>query len=99
MSIGAFPIEAPFEIKGKNVNLLTYALGAAPEVFEAGFESREHIYPWMPWCHPAYKLSDSEAWVKFATESWQLGKEFNFTIRCATSNRFLGGCGLKKLRA
>jgi len=66
-------------------------------LFEAARESIDHVYPWLPWCHPDYSIADSQAWVERALREWSARSAYYFAIEDA-AGRFLGGCGLNELR-
>ncbi|MCF7804065.1 MAG: GNAT family N-acetyltransferase [Candidatus Marinimicrobia bacterium] len=67
------------------------------KLYEAAKESVEEVYPWLPWCHPAYSKEDSEAWIDHATQSWEDKTEFNFAIFAEDESRLLGGVGLNQI--
>jgi RimJ/RimL family protein N-acetyltransferase len=70
-----------------------YALGDAPALFEAATESIPDVFPWLPWCHPAYRLEEAQAWVEKQVGAFARAEEFEFVIQ-SPSGRFLGGCGI-----
>jgi len=59
-------------------------------------ESRDALARWLPWCHPAYSIADTEAWVRRQVAAFQTGEEYAFLISDET-NRILGTCGLNHL--
>jgi RimJ/RimL family protein N-acetyltransferase len=69
----------------------------ARALLEAARESREQIFPWLPWCHEGYVLADSEAWIARCATTWENGTEYNFAI-VDGADRLLGGCGLNQVR-
>lgn len=74
-----------------------YRTADADALFEAVRESIAHVSPWLPWCHAAYSLEDSRAWIAHCQDAWQTGTEYNFVI-VDQAGRLLGGCGLNQLR-
>ena len=70
-----------------------YALGDAPALFEAATESIPDVFPGLPWCHPAYRLDEAQAWVEKQVGAFARAEEFEFVIQ-SPSGRFLGGCGI-----
>ncbi|MBI4637161.1 MAG: GNAT family N-acetyltransferase [Candidatus Rokubacteria bacterium] len=82
---------------GGRILIRRYQPEDAPRVFEAASESIEQIFPWMPWCHPAYSLDESRAWIQHCEAAWATGAEYNFAV-VDHATRFLGGCGLNQLR-
>lgn len=65
--------------------------------FEAVSESIAQISPWMPWCHPAYSLEESCAWIEHCSRAWEEGSEYNFAV-ADPANHLLGSCGLNQFR-
>jgi ribosomal-protein-serine acetyltransferase len=76
------------------VVLRPYRLGDVGDLYEAARESVDQVHPWLPWCHPGFSKAEGEVWIRTQHDKWQTGEEFQFVIRDATSQRFLGGCGL-----
>lgn len=70
-----------------------YAADDAPALFEAATESTELIYPWLPWCHPGYRIEEARAWVEQKVASFAKGEEYEFVI-VSSDGRFTGGCGV-----
>ena len=77
------------------ISIRPYILEDIPRGFEAVLESKKDLAPWMPWCHAAYSIEDSRAWVESQIPAFQEGTEYSFVIVDA-ENRFLGGCGLNQ---
>ena len=65
-------------------------------LYEAARESIADAYPWLPWCHPEYSVSDAQGWVDSRDEAWDAGESFEFVIE-NDSAQFLGGCGLNQI--
>jgi RimJ/RimL family protein N-acetyltransferase len=89
--------EAPVSRPACVVGIRRYEPGDAEALFEAASESVEHIFPWLEWCHPGYRLQEASEWVKRCAALWKDDREYNFAI-VNKSNRILGGCGLNQLR-
>lgn len=66
-------------------------------LFEAARESITEVFPFLPWCHPDYKKSDSVDWLGYASKQWDSGENYAFAICDKGSGRFLGGCGLNRI--
>lgn len=79
-----------------SIALRPYRLGDELELFAAVDESRAQLAPWLPWCHPAYCLEDSRAWIAERPALFEQGKEYCFAIVDA-QGRMLGGCGLNRI--
>ena len=69
----------------------------AKEMFEAVRESIEEVYPWVPWCHPDYEMSECQEWLSQQNQYWKEGKKCSFTIRNQREH-LVGGCGLNHLK-
>jgi RimJ/RimL family protein N-acetyltransferase len=63
-------------------------------LFEAGRESINEVYPWLPWCHPEYSRRESREWVRLQPDAWDRGEAYNFAIIARGSGRYIGGCGI-----
>jgi RimJ/RimL family protein N-acetyltransferase len=80
------------------VRIRPYQASDAPLLLDAAIESREHLSPWLPWCHAEYNRSDSETWIRHCAEMQITRSEYHFVIT-DPDGRFLGGCGLNQIRA
>ena len=78
------------------VSIRPYALGDAPEHYEAVMESRNELRPWLPWCHDAYSLEDSRGWIEMQVAAFSQNTEYAFVITDA-GGKIVGGCGLNHL--
>ena len=65
-------------------------------LYEAARESIDDVGPWLEWCHPAYTIEESRAWIDHCTAARVAGDEFNFAI-VNDEGMMLGGCGLNRL--
>jgi RimJ/RimL family protein N-acetyltransferase len=75
------------------VSIRPYTLGDAEELCAAALESSREVHPWMPWCHPGYRLSDASGWLPAQAHQWASGEGFQFAIR-SNGGEYLGGCGI-----
>jgi ribosomal-protein-serine acetyltransferase len=73
-----------------------YRLNDAAEVFAAVRESIAELMPWMPWCHPEYRLEETRSWLEIQVPAFQQGTNFEFAIESGDGH-FLGGCGLNQI--
>lgn len=73
-----------------------YELDDAPDLFEAVRESMAELRPWMPWCHPGYLVTESQAWLGAQVAAFEAGTTFEFAI-ISGDGRYLGGCGLNQI--
>lgn len=76
-----------------DVSIRPYRLDDADRLFEAARESTRAVFPWLPWCHPEYKIEEAREWIGRQVEAFEQGAEFQFVVESA-EGRFLGGCGL-----
>ena len=76
--------------------LRPYSLPDIQPLFDAIIESRVHIAQWLPWCHAAYSIDDTRAWVTRQVHAFAAGEEYAFAI-CDSSGRLVGGCGLNHI--
>jgi len=66
-------------------------------LFEAAHESMAEVFPWLPWCHPGYKIADSRFWLSQQPELARKKEAWSFAIfsdEDPGETRLLGGCGL-----
>lgn len=64
------------------------------ELFEAAYESRQHCYEFLPWCHPEYSRDEAEAFVMSRQQVWDEQTDFSFAIIDEASEVLLGGTGV-----
>jgi RimJ/RimL family protein N-acetyltransferase len=77
------------------ISIRFYEPADAPRVVEAARESTAEVFPWMSWCHPAYSLEESAAFIAAQIEARKSGSAFEFAI--FEGERILGGCGLNTI--
>ena len=65
-------------------------------LYEAVRESVAEVSPWLPWCHPNYRIEDSYAFIMSREEDWGTG-EYSFGVFDAKTEMFLGGVGLNQV--
>jgi ribosomal-protein-serine acetyltransferase len=79
-----------------SVRIRPYVPHDAQRLYEAARESIPEVYPWLPWCHPGYTMTDAQSWVDSREQGWADGESYAFVIE-SDSARFLGGCGLNQI--
>lgn len=84
----------PTVLPGELVVLRKYATSDADDLYEAARESVDEVFPYLPWCHPAYRKRDSVNWLKAVQKQWKSGEGYDFAILDPSDQRYLGGCGL-----
>ena len=67
------------------------------ELFEAAYESSQHCYEFLPWCHPEYSRDEAEAFVLSRAQAWDEQTDFSFAIIDEASQAFLGGSGVNSI--
>ena len=80
------------------VILHRYRLEDIPDLVSAAHESVGTVFPWLPWCHKAFKLEEAQAWVSSQVQAWDARAGFEFVIRNA-SGEHVGGGGINSLRS
>jgi ribosomal-protein-serine acetyltransferase len=78
----------------ERVSIRPFRLEDVPALFAAVRESVNELSVWMPWCHAAYSMEESAAFVRTRGEEWEKGDEFSFVIGDGDSGTLLGGVGL-----
>lgn len=89
--------DIPLSFDTERLHIRRYQLGDTDTLFEGARESIEHIYPFLPWCHPAYSRDESREWLETIAPEWEKGTSYGFAIFDAADNRFLGGCGVNRM--
>lgn len=69
-----------------------------PLLFEAARESVAEVFPWLPWCHPNYEISEAQDWIHDQIRKFEARSEFHFAIE-SSDGAYLGGCGLGEIHA
>ena len=83
------------ELRGSQVVVRPYRLEDAEGVFAAIEESRQHIWPWLPWGDQHQTVEDTRDFILRSQAKWLLREEdLNLGIFEAESGRYLGGTGL-----
>jgi len=79
------------------ISIRPYQPKDAPLLLEAAAESTAEVFPWLPWCHAGYSLTECEQWVSRCETARSEQSAYEFAI-VDQSDRLLGGCGLNQLR-
>ncbi|XOV88337.1 MAG: GNAT family N-acetyltransferase [Pseudomonadota bacterium] len=87
----------PLGFQTARLQVRRYVLADATRLHEAATESVETVFPFLPWCHPAYTLRESRDWIRTLAPAWEAGHTFGFAIYEREGKRFLGGCGLNRI--
>jgi len=89
----------PEAVEGGGLRLRRHRAEDGSALFEAARESIAEVHPWLPWCHPGYRLEEAQEWVDARPGFWERGEGYEFVIEDAESGRFLGGVCLNQLNA
>lgn len=82
------------ELRGPRVVVRPYRLEDADALFAAVAESRQHIWPWMPWGDQHQTVDDSRDFILRTQAKWLLREDMTVGFFEASSERYLGGSGL-----
>lgn len=82
------------ELRGPRVVVRPYRLEDADALFAAVAESRQHIWPWMPWGDQHQTIDDSRDFILRTQAKWLLREDMTVGFFEASSERYLGGSGL-----
>jgi ribosomal-protein-serine acetyltransferase len=82
-----------FKYAENNIIIRPYQESDIDDLFEAAYESRSQIYPWLVWCHPNYSRDESKSWILSRPEAWKADTDYSFAIREKQRDRYLGGVG------
>ena len=64
---------------------------------EAALESMPKLSRWMNWCPPDYTVDDARSFILKSERAWETGEHFNFAIRDASDDTFLGSVALNHI--
>lgn len=73
-----------------------YQATDAEALWQAARESVAEVFPWLPWCHPEYSMTEAVDWATSKARLAAEGREFAFAV-VGADGRFLGGCGVNQI--
>jgi len=79
------------------IALRRYEADDAPLLVEAAHESWPEVGVWLPWCTPDLTIRDAEAWIAEQIQGFAEDTAYEFSIRDANDDSFLGGCGVNHI--
>ena len=83
------------ELRGPRVIVRPYQVEDADALFAAVEESRQHLWPWMPWVTQHQNVADSRDFILRSQAKWLLREDdMNVGVFAADDGRYLGGSGL-----
>lgn len=71
-----------------------YSVSDADDLLNAASISSARVFPFLPWCHPAYDRGDADQWINLANEHWSSGSGYHFALRELASGDYVGACGV-----
>lgn len=89
--------DLPEFLEGDRIILRCPKAGDGAVVFEAVDESRDTIYPWLPWTDKHDTPNDSEEFARRAAIRWMTREDLTMAIWHKESGRYLGGTGLHRI--
>jgi RimJ/RimL family protein N-acetyltransferase len=78
------------------ITIRCYQEDDANALYAAARESTAEVYPWLPWCHAGYTLTEAQEWVKSRAILFKEAAEFDFAA-VDGEGRYLGGCALNHI--
>jgi ribosomal-protein-serine acetyltransferase len=66
-------------------------------MYEAVRESITEVSPWLPWCHPDYRIEDASAFIMSRDDAWRDKGEYGFAVCDVKTGKFLGGVGISQV--
>ena len=69
----------------------------AESFYDAVSDSIDALAYWLPWCKPDYSIREARAWMEFASEAWESGREYPLGIFEAASGKVVGGTGVNHI--
>jgi ribosomal-protein-serine acetyltransferase len=85
------------ELTNGAIKIRRYRPEDAVLLFKAARESVNEMFPFVPWCHANYAVSESESFISSSQTAWEEGSNFNFAVFDCKSDLFLGGVGLSRI--
>ena len=74
-----------------------FAASDADSFFDAVRDSIDELAYWLPWCKPDYSIREARAWMEFASEAWESGREYPLGVFEAASGKVVGGTGVNHI--
>ena len=65
-------------------------------LYAAARESIPDVFPFLPWCHPDYDISETRQWLITSLQDWEDFRSYEFAIIRKSDGLFLGGIGLSR---
>ncbi len=87
----------PISLYSERLAINRASLADAEDLYKAARASIDEVYPFLPWCHPDYAISETRNWLQHVDHEWARGSGYAFVIRDKRSDEFLGGCGLNRI--
>lgn len=80
-----------------NILIRPFRAADVGAVFEAVRESINEVAPWLPWCHPDYRIEETAEFLASRAEAWRNDTDYGFGVFDVQTGKFLGGVGLSQV--
>ncbi|MDP4912113.1 MAG: GNAT family N-acetyltransferase, partial [Pseudomonadales bacterium] len=97
LPVDFFEPEPPTSITTTRLSLAQFTANDAELLHAAARASVKEVYPWLPWCHPNYSLTDSKDWIATCGSLWSADSAWAFAIRERQQGQLVGSCGLHRI--
>ena len=85
------------ELTSETLHMRPFRKSDAEPICEAVCESMNEFLPWLPWCHDAYTIDDTRAFLASRAETFEKEGEYGFAIVERRSSRLVGACGMNQI--
>lgn len=90
-------LDVPEVLVGERVVVRAFRVGDGPAIHEAIAESRDHLWPGMPWVENMVDVDDCEVFVRRRIADFMLRLDLAMGIWDPTTGAYLGGTGLHRI--
>lgn len=70
----------PEQLADGDVHLRRWQLSDEEALHAAATSSVAELSPWMPWAAHGYGLQEARQFLRFTTESWESGRQYDYAI-------------------
>jgi RimJ/RimL family protein N-acetyltransferase len=90
-------VDVPEELVGRRTIVRPFRPGDGAAVWAAIDESREHVFPWLPWGKEHRTVAETEAFVRRKHAEWMSRADLAVSMWDRKTGRFVGGAGLHRI--
>ena len=87
----------PERIESERLVLIASDVTQAEATFEAAYESRHELSPWMPWAYPEPTWAATSAFHADVRAKWFAREMLDFQIVEKSSGKLIGKCGFHSI--